>query len=316
MQVYRGRLREGGREVAVKVQRPGVRESIALDIHILRILAAFVKRWRRLNSDLPALLDEVEHSALLTLLVPTFSVNLVMFAKNENYGQLLEGILCCCSGQRASSGSLITRKRQPMASASRSCMGIWRYPSILDSETFSAFHFCRLLYKVEIHHEYISLKGILIFHCRQRLVLTSVLQGVYVPDMILEHTTQRVLVMEWIEGRRLRRAGKNGEGPSADELREDLKLVEIGVQCSLEQVCNLNLYPHLTLLHLYKCVHGHTTSVPNHAWTDIMLFCVQILEVGFHHADPHPGNLLRLEGGRLGYIDFGMMGNIEGPIRK
>lgn len=61
-------------------------------------------------------------------------------------------------------------------------------------------------------------------------------QGVYVPDMILEHTTGRVLVMEWVEGRRLRRAGKNGEGPSAAELQEDLKLVEIGVQCSLEQV--------------------------------------------------------------------------------
>jgi predicted unusual protein kinase regulating ubiquinone biosynthesis (AarF/ABC1/UbiB family) len=59
VQVYRGRLRVGGREVAVKVQRPGVRESIALDIYILRALAAFVKRWRRFNSDLPVLLDEV-----------------------------------------------------------------------------------------------------------------------------------------------------------------------------------------------------------------------------------------------------------------
>ena len=62
--------------------------------------------------------------------------------------------------------------------------------------------------------------------------------------MILEHTTQRVLVMEWIEGRRLRRAGKNGEGPSVAELQEDLKLVEIGVQCSLEQV--RYLYPTLS----------------------------------------------------------------------
>lgn len=80
-QVYRGRLREGGREVAVKVQRPGVRESIALDIHILRILAAFVKRWRRLNSDLPALLDEVKLPAMLTISVPRFSVNLIFCAK-------------------------------------------------------------------------------------------------------------------------------------------------------------------------------------------------------------------------------------------
>ena len=32
-------LRQGGQQVAVKVQRPGVRESIALDIYILRYLA-------------------------------------------------------------------------------------------------------------------------------------------------------------------------------------------------------------------------------------------------------------------------------------
>lgn len=38
-QVYRGRLRSGGKEVAVKVQRPAVRESIALDVFILRFLA-------------------------------------------------------------------------------------------------------------------------------------------------------------------------------------------------------------------------------------------------------------------------------------
>ena len=55
--------------------------------------------------------------------------------------------------------------------------------------------------------------------------------------MLLEITTHRVLIMEWIEGRRLRRAGKNGFGPSQAELQDDLKLVEIGVQCSLEQVC-------------------------------------------------------------------------------
>ncbi len=62
-------------------------------------------------------------------------------------------------------------------------------------------------------------------------------QGIYSPEMLLDITTPRVLIMEWIEGRRLRRAGKNGFGPSQAELQEDLKLVEIGVQCSLEQVC-------------------------------------------------------------------------------
>ena len=39
VQVYKGVLRQGNKPVAVKVQRPGVRESIALDIYILRWLA-------------------------------------------------------------------------------------------------------------------------------------------------------------------------------------------------------------------------------------------------------------------------------------
>ena len=58
-QVYRARLREGGREVAVKVQRPGVKESIALDIYILRSLAVVIRRVRKINSDLGEILDEV-----------------------------------------------------------------------------------------------------------------------------------------------------------------------------------------------------------------------------------------------------------------
>jgi len=35
----------------------------------------------------------------------------------------------------------------------------------------------------------------------------------------------------------------------------------------------------------------------------------QLLEHGFFHADPHPGNLLALPDGRLAYLDFGMMNN-------
>jgi predicted unusual protein kinase regulating ubiquinone biosynthesis (AarF/ABC1/UbiB family) len=42
-QVYRGRL-AGGRPVAVKVQRPGVREQVAADLEAIREIAAFVDR--------------------------------------------------------------------------------------------------------------------------------------------------------------------------------------------------------------------------------------------------------------------------------
>ncbi|CAK0758203.1 hypothetical protein CVIRNUC_002602 [Coccomyxa viridis] len=186
-QVYRARLREGGREVAVKVQRPGVKESIALDIYILRSLAVVIRRVRRINSDLGEILDEWAESLFRELDYRREARNGIRF--RELYGDL---------------------------------------------------------------------------------------EGIYAPEMLLERTTPRVLIMEWVEGQRLRRAGRNGEGPSREELQADLKLVEIGVQCSLEQ----------------------------------------ILERGFHHADPHPGNLLRMSGDRLAYIDFGMMGDIQTGVRR
>ncbi|KAK7271001.1 hypothetical protein RJT34_26571 [Clitoria ternatea] len=41
----------------------------------------------------------------------------------------------------------------------------------------------------------------------------------------------------------------------------------------------------------------------------------QLLECGFYHADPHPGNLLRTYDGRLAYIDFGMTGEFKQELR-
>ncbi|XP_020571323.1 uncharacterized aarF domain-containing protein kinase At1g71810, chloroplastic [Phalaenopsis equestris] len=56
---------------------------------------------------------------------------------------------------------------------------------------------------------------------------------------------------------------------------KDLYLVEVGVYCSLSQ----------------------------------------LLEYGFYHADPHPGNLLRTVDGKLAYLDFGMMGEFRQELR-
>jgi hypothetical protein len=96
---------------------------------------------------------------------------------------------------------------------------------------------------------------------------------VVVPKMYTEWTTSRVLVMEWIEGERLRSASKQAPAATAgaaaavtpvavsgvsssaagakvavrrqliqqhqsspEQVAEDLRLVEIGVRCSLEQM--------------------------------------------------------------------------------
>jgi predicted unusual protein kinase regulating ubiquinone biosynthesis (AarF/ABC1/UbiB family) len=42
----------------------------------------------------------------------------------------------------------------------------------------------------------------------------------------------------------------------------------------------------------------------------------QLLEHGFFHADPHPGNLFAMPDGRMAYIDFGMMDQLEETTKE
>jgi predicted unusual protein kinase regulating ubiquinone biosynthesis (AarF/ABC1/UbiB family) len=58
-QVYKGKLNTG-EEVAVKVQRPDLRERITIDLYILRRLAGWAqKNFKRIRSDLVGILDEL-----------------------------------------------------------------------------------------------------------------------------------------------------------------------------------------------------------------------------------------------------------------
>lgn len=185
-QVYKGVLRDTDETVAIKVQRPGVATSISLDVLVLRRLAKEVRKWRKLNTNLPLLIDE-----------------------------------------------------------------------------WAASLFKELDYRQEARNG-IKFKE-----------LYSHLEGVYVPGMYPELTTRRVLVMEWIDGERLHTNGALAKSATYD-LSDEIRLVEVGVRCSLEQ----------------------------------------LLEYGFYHADPHPGNLLRTKDGKLAYLDFGMMGEVDEKIRQ
>ncbi len=58
-QVYKGKL-STGEEVAIKVQRPDLRECITIDLYILRRLSAWAKnKFKRIRSDLVGILDEL-----------------------------------------------------------------------------------------------------------------------------------------------------------------------------------------------------------------------------------------------------------------
>ena len=48
----------------------------------------------------------------------------------------------------------------------------------------------------------------------------------------------------------------------------------------------------------------------------IKTYLKQLLEDGFFHADPHPGNLLVMPDGRLAFFDFGMVGRITPKLQS
>lgn len=47
----------------------------------------------------------------------------------------------------------------------------------------------------------------------------------------------------------------------------------------------------------------------------VICFLKQLLDTGFFHADPHPGNLIRTPDGQLAILDFGLMTQIDDDIK-
>lgn len=170
-QVYRGVLRETGEEVAIKIQRPQILETVSLDLSILRKLAYALQGTDLIRSDLPSILDEWAGR----------------FYDEMNYVK----------------------------------------------EGENGLKFMRLM---------------------------APLEEITAPKPIFKYSSRKVLTMQWMEGKRLIDSGD----------QEINRLVNIGITCYL----------------------------------------MQLLETGFFHADPHPGNMLRTEDGKLCILDFGLMSDL------
>jgi ubiquinone biosynthesis protein len=176
-EVHRGVLRNGGRTVAVKVQRPGIRRKVELDLDILE---AFANRLHERSEDLKAY-D-----------LP----NLVRIIRRSLLRELD-----------------FTREARNMKIA-RSNMA---------EET-----------------------------------------GIYIPEAYEEYCTEQVVVMEYVEGTKL----KDFEALTPEDGKS---LAKQGLNAAI----------------------------------------TQILEDGFFHADPHPGNVLVADGNRLCLLDWGMVGRLS-----
>jgi ubiquinone biosynthesis protein len=176
-QVHQGVLREGGRTVAIKVQRPGIRRKIELDLDILEALA---NRLHERSEDLRVYelpdLVRIIHRHLLRELDFTREVRNMKIARRN-----------------------------------------------MDEEP-----------------------------------------GIYIPEAYEEYCSEHVLVMEYLEGTKIK----------------DLK-------------------------------HLPPEDAETLAARGLKAAIKQILEDGFFHADPHPGNLIITDGNRLCLLDWGMVGRLS-----
>lgn len=104
--------------------------------------------------------------------------------------------------------------------------------------------------------------------------------SVVVPKVYLDWCTENVLVMEWIDGTKLTDVQSTGTNNMKEEdtIKENLALVNVAIDSTLSQ----------------------------------------LLVSGVLHADPHAGNLLKIQRDgsvTLGYLDFGLLSSIPSQVR-
>ncbi|MBW4542656.1 MAG: AarF/ABC1/UbiB kinase family protein [Myxacorys chilensis ATA2-1-KO14] len=92
-----------------------------------------------------------------------------------------------------------------------------------------------------------------------------------VPDIYWEYTTDKLIVMEWLDGVPLLSATFTNPAFDGDAAREREEISTLLLRAFFQQIC---------------------------------------LD-GFFHADPHPGNLFYLRDGRVALFDCGMVGRID-----
>ncbi|XP_010488485.1 PREDICTED: uncharacterized protein LOC104766320 isoform X2 [Camelina sativa] len=168
-QVYKGRLKETGDLVAVKVQRPFVLETVTVDLFVIRNLGLFLRKFPQVSVDVVGLVDEW---------AARFFEELDYVNEGEN-----------------------------------------------------GTYFAEMMKKD--------------------------LPQVVVPKTYQKYTSRKVLTTQWVDGEKLSQSIESDVG----------ELVNVGVICYLKQ----------------------------------------LLDTGFFHADPHPGNMIRTPDGKLAILDFGLV---------
>jgi len=110
--------------------------------------------------------------------------------------------------------------------------------------------------------------------------------------------------------------GQNAEKFAANFQDDPLVTVPtIYWQYSSRQVLTLEWINGIKLTGM-QCILDSNLSTDSLIRTGVITGLRQLLEFGFFHADPHPGNLFALPNGGIAYIDFGMMDQLDQETKE
>ncbi|MEO0803566.1 MAG: AarF/ABC1/UbiB kinase family protein [Cyanobacteria bacterium J06642_2] len=96
---------------------------------------------------------------------------------------------------------------------------------------------------------------------------------------------------------------------------DDVYVPQIYWKCSARRVLVLEWIDGIKLNDAVSIARSNL-DIDNLIRIGVESFLKQLLEHGFFHADPHPGNLFALRDGRLAFIDFGMMDQLEQTTKE
>lgn len=111
------------------------------------------------------------------------------------------------------------------------------------------------------------------------------------------------------------------EGRNAERFRENFEswgnihVPAIHWEATTSKVLTME-YIHGTKVTDIEALQAHRISPEKVNRLLIRTYLKQLLEDGFFHADPHPGNLLVMNDGRLAFFDFGMVGRITPQLQS
>jgi len=96
---------------------------------------------------------------------------------------------------------------------------------------------------------------------------------------------------------------------------DDIEIPEVVWDLSTERILCLS-YLQGTKINDIESLKSQKLNLPKIAEIGAISYLKQLINYGFFHADPHPGNLAISKNGKLIFYDFGMMGNISNNLQR